>query len=47
MLAGDRSATCGHEADDDQGYGHQGKKDPREHAASLPVTREEPAWSVY
>src|SRR6185437_5040979 len=36
MLAGDRSATCGHEADDDQGYGDQGKDEPRDHTASVP-----------
>jgi hypothetical protein len=36
MFAGDLFATRGQEADDDQGYGDQGKDDPREHAASVP-----------
>ena len=36
MLAGGRPATCGYEADDDQGYGDQGEDDPREHARSVP-----------
>src|SRR5580765_7488603 len=36
MLAGARSATCGHEADHDQGDSDQGKDDPREHVGSVP-----------
>jgi hypothetical protein len=32
----DRSATSGHEGDDDQRYGDQPKDAPRDHAASLP-----------
>jgi hypothetical protein len=35
MLAGGRSVTCRHEADDDQGNGDQGKDDPRDHAGSV------------
>jgi hypothetical protein len=36
MLAGGRSATRGHTAHNDQGYDHQGKDDPRDHAGSVP-----------
>ena len=36
MLAGDRSATRGQEADDEQGDGDQGDDDPRDHAGSVP-----------
>jgi hypothetical protein len=35
MLAGDRSATRGHETDHGQGYDDQGKDDPRDHADSV------------
>ena len=39
MLACDRSATCDHETDHDQGYDDQSNDDPRDHAGSVP-------WSV-
>lgn len=36
MLPGGRPATCGHECDDDQGYGDQGDDNPGDNEGSLP-----------